>query len=136
LNSIIDHYLISHSPTYPGIDLWWKNKVIPDIASGTKDYYSVQSPSSMFALCVVDYKQSKLCHLSALHIIRGTETGRALLHIAEKMFYLHGISEYWCHAPESISELIAKWGKMELGTSIGYFGRSGEQDIILHKRIK
>jgi GNAT superfamily N-acetyltransferase len=66
---------------YPGVDLWLKKKVIPDLKSGDREL--LLSPNKEgFVIIKHSSIVSKICHMQFLPQYRNLGFGKELLHIA------------------------------------------------------
>ena len=125
------NYLRQYETIYPGIEIWWEKRVIPDMASGTKVIFRFDRDIEVQALGVVDLKQGKLCHLSLMHAVRGTGLGKSILSLAIRELRYYGHNKIWCHGPENIVQYFNKWSNMKPVATLGTFGRDSVKDIML-----
>ncbi len=106
----ISTHLQKYEHLYPGIGLWWKRKVIPDVKSGIKRIQVIRLDNTIQGLAVFDREQAKLCHLSVIPEIRGLEYGKRLLKSVTLSYKF-----VWCTARQDIADDFVLWsgGKIE-----------------------
>ncbi len=98
--STLNTYLTKYEHLYPGIDIWWKKRVIPDVESGIKRIQIIED----VGLAVFDRQQAKLCHLSVVTAFRGQGYGKQLLKDVTLDYKF-----IWCTAREDIAEDFVSW---------------------------
>ena len=134
--SAITKYLENYEISYPGINIWWESRVIPDVNSGIKIIYRFDRNYDIKALGVLDIKQSKICHLSTDLAIRRTGIATTILNNMKKEAKRCNISSLWCHGPEDIGLQFSKLYNASIIGDTHNFGRTnGQNDIILKMGI-
>lgn len=126
-------YLEQYDALYPGIDLWFKNRVVPDWEKGKKFIITqtVKLDNPYKILAIVDIPQKKLCHFSIDPFLRGSGLGKEFfISIIPSLRYNYNIHSLFCHAPESTVDRWCKFLNAERVKDLGNFGRdSGEYDV-------
>jgi predicted transcriptional regulator len=72
----------SNDPQYPGIDIWYKRKVVPGLLSGERKAYLAFSGKKPIGAAILKRgKSAKFCHVRVADDYQGTDLG--------KIFFLH-----------------------------------------------
>ena len=130
-HSALTQYLKKYDDIYPGIELWWERKVVPDVVSGIKKIFRFDRNFDVNGLGVVDIIQGKLCHLSLEHAVKGSGLGLAIMNLAKREIKNNNHNELWCHGPERMVNDFMNWSGATPVKSIGNFGRTGENDLVM-----
>lgn len=136
-SSALSRYLKKYESIYPGIEIWYQKRVEPDIFSGVKILYRFDKNLEIEGLGIVDLVQSKLCHLSIEHAIRGSGLGMAILKLAHRDLLSIGNEYMWCHGPENMVGRFCEWSTGKPVKTLHSFGRnSGIKDVLLNIKLK
>ena len=77
--SVLTGHLKEHTPYYPAIGRWIKDKVIPGISSGQRiGYVGFQEEEPVLAAILKQGKSSKFCHLSINERFQGNHLGKLM----------------------------------------------------------
>src|SRR6266849_8544949 len=72
----------SNDPQYPGIDLWYRRKVVPGLLSGERKAYLAFSGEKPIGAAILRRgKSAKFCHVRVADDYQGTDLGQ--------IFFLH-----------------------------------------------
>jgi predicted transcriptional regulator len=72
----------SNDPQYPGIDIWYRRKVVPGLLSGERKAYLAFSGEKPIGAAILKRgKSAKFCHVRVADDYRGTDLGQ--------IFFLH-----------------------------------------------
>ena len=127
--SPLTEYLEKYETIYPGICIWWEEKVIPDQLSGIKIIYRFNKDFDVKGLGVFDLKQAKLCHLSLDLAVQGSGLGMTIMNLVKKEAEYYNMKEIGCHGPEILVDDFCRWsGALPKGT-LHTFGRKDIKDI-------
>lgn len=106
----IEQFLAASSDLYPGIDEWWRKKVIRDLAIGRRFCKVALAGERIAALSIGRYgtPSAKLCTLRVGDGYQGNGIGQHLLHHSLAEFLVKGCSRVHYTISEDI---LTRWGQ-------------------------
>ena len=96
-------------PLYPGIDLWFKRKVLPDLLDGAREAFVCDHDSSLVGAYIIKHKSAsriKICLMRVLPHVRSCGFGREML---SNIVGQHIGKEIYFTAPEPIALEYKDW---------------------------